>query len=701
MGIITIAIFTDPDKGAPHTLAADMAINLGPPVSSDGSPAGYINIPLVVKVAKEAGADAIHPGYGFLSERPEFAAAVVEAGLIFIGPTAEMISSMGSKIGAKVLLKTRAAAVPFVPGYFPMPGEAKPTPAELAEKAKQIRFPLLVKAAAGGGGKGMRVIWNKSDDLMAGIESAMTEARNSFGDDAVMLEEYMQGVKHIEVQILGDQHGNVMHLYERECSVQRRHQKLIEEAPSPFVTPELRDALGTAACSIAKCLNYCNAGTVEFIVDPRDGKFYFLEVNTRLQVEHAVTECVTGIDLVRAQIHVASGKLLADAVRLSMRNGALTIPKQPVGYSVEVRVYSENDEFQPCIGTVVHWDEEQGVAGVDYHTTVRNGSVISVFYDGLLTKVITYATESRDAAFNKLVRALRSLVCLGLQNNKRSLIHLLNHPIVRQGSMCTDFIDKSLDKKTLTLPLPYNLSPTHNSTVLDSLTKASMFASLFLSFARCRARRQWCAIPAGFRSAKKEPLLQRLEYRGNVLSVTYTAFSSAQTLPIKYTVQKGGITNSASHPLDVTLLRYCPVSHVTMFELLGVQEKCVCMFSEPSNQVLVHIGCTGEDYDFIVLQKFDEKTPTTIGPTIGQRSETDASGGFIAKAQMPAKVLKVLKATGDKVGAGEVVVSLESMKMESKVAAPVSGTVTLSVKQGDLIQGGKILFTVTPEKKAD
>eukprot|EP00759_Apiculatamorpha_spiralis_P045976 PhF_6_TR42671/c0_g1_i2/m.64330 len=414
MGITSYAIFTEPDRGAPHTLAADVAIALP-------DERAYLNIPLIVKVAKDAGVHAIHPGYGFLSERPEFAEAVAAAGIIFIGPTAEMIASMGSKIGAKVLLQKHAPNVPFVPGFFPMPNDPKPTVEDLVAKAKDIGFPLLVKAAAGGGGKGMRVI-RKQEDLASGIESAMTEARNAFGDDSVMLEKYLEGVKHIEIQIFGDLHGNVMHLYERECSVQRRHQKLIEESPSPFVTPALRQAMGEAACSIARVLKYCNAGTVEFIVDPRDSKFYFLEVNTRLQVEHTVTECVVGLDLVKAQILVASGKTLKEIIPMCSRNpSAFPFPQQPVGHAVEIRVYAENDEFKPCTGSVMLWKEDKTAEGVHYHSTVVTGSVVSVFYDGLLTKIVAYAPDSRQTALNKMVHALRSLICLGLQNNKRTL----------------------------------------------------------------------------------------------------------------------------------------------------------------------------------------------------------------------------------------------------------------------------------------
>ncbi len=343
MGIETVAVYSEADAGMPFVDEADVAVCVGVAAASES----YLRIDKILEAAKRTGADAIHPGYGFLSENAGFAQAVVDAGLIFIGPSPDAIQAMGSKIEAKQ--RAVAAGVPIVPGYN---GEDQ-SDEVLVREGLRVGFPLLVKASAGGGGKGMRAVYAEGD-LLSSLHAARREAQAAFGDGALMIERYIQRPRHIEVQILGDQHGNVVHLFERECSIQRRHQKIIEEAPSPALTPEMRAQMGAAAVALTKSIGYTSAGTVEFILAP-SGEFYFLEVNTRLQVEHPVTECITGLDLVREQLLIAQGE------KLSFDAASMT----PKGAAVECRLYAEDpaNQFLPCIGPVLdfHWPAREGL----------------------------------------------------------------------------------------------------------------------------------------------------------------------------------------------------------------------------------------------------------------------------------------------------------------------------------------------------
>ena len=425
MGIATVAVYSDADARAPHVRMADEAVRLGPPPASES----YLNADLILLACKETGAEAVHPGYGFLSERESFARLLADNGIAFIGPPPKAIAAMGDKIESKKL--AQAAGVNVVPGFL---GDIATTEDAL-RIAADIGYPVMMKASAGGGGKGMRLAWNERD-VREGFEATKREGLASFGDDRVFIEKFIESPRHIEIQVLGDQHGNILYLGERECSVQRRHQKVVEEAPSPFVTPEMRRAMGEQAVALARAVGYYSAGTVELIVSGADitGKsFYFLEMNTRLQVEHPVTEEVTGLDLVEQMIRVAAGEKLAfgqEDIQLK-------------GWSIESRVYAEDPYrgFLPSTGRLVRYrppsPSGEGLVRVD--DGVFEGGEVSMFYDPMIAKLITYG-DTREEAIDLQIEALDSFVIEGIGHNVDFLSALMQHPRFREGRLTTGFI---------------------------------------------------------------------------------------------------------------------------------------------------------------------------------------------------------------------------------------------------------------------
>jgi len=420
MGIKTIAVYSEADRLALHVRYADEAICIGPPASS----MSYLMGERIIDVAKQLGADAIHPGYGFLSENAHFATRVKEAGLIFIGPSAESMEVMGSKIGAKQAVSK--FNVPLVPGTQ----EALKDIHEAKKIADGIGYPVLVKASAGGGGKGMRVV-NTESDFEEAIKLAQSEARSAFGDDSVFIEKYVGSPKHIEIQILGDMHGNVVYLFERECSIQRRHQKLVEEAPSSCLTPEIRKAMGEAAVNVAKACNYYGAGTVEFLVDEQLN-FYFLEMNTRLQVEHPVTEQVVGLDLVKEQIRIARGE------KLGYTQNDLSIK----GHAIELRVCAEDptNNFLPDIGKLKTYKTPQGY-GVRVDDSFEEGMEIPIHYDPMIAKLITFGS-TREEARIRMIRAIKDYKITGIETTLTFGHFVMNHEAFIKGDFDTKFIDK-------------------------------------------------------------------------------------------------------------------------------------------------------------------------------------------------------------------------------------------------------------------
>src|SRR5438309_2449740 len=475
MGIKTVAVYSDADARAPHVKMADESVRLGPAPASES----YLKAELIIDACKATGAEAVHPGYGFLSERESFAKALAKAGIAFIGPPPKASAAMGDKIESKKL--AQKAGVNIVPGYL----DDIATTAEAQKIAKDIGFPVMMKASAGGGGKGMRLAWNKKD-VREGFDSVKREGLSSFGDDRVFIEKFIEAPRHIEIQLLGDQHGNIVYLNERECSIQRRHQKVVEEAPSPFVTPEMRRAMGEQAVALARAVGYYSAGTVELIVNGADtsGKsFYFLEMNTRLQVEHPVTEEITGFDLVEQMIRVAAGEKLAftqDDVKLD-------------GWAVETRVYAEDPYrgFLPSTGRLVrywpparHPRESGGPASsndqrdsrlrgndeivVRVDDGVADGGEVSMFYDPMIAKLVTWA-PTREAAIDAQVAALDQFVIDGISDNVDFLSALMQHPRFREGNITTGFIAEEY-------PAGFHGAPADEQLLADVAVIAGMVA---------------------------------------------------------------------------------------------------------------------------------------------------------------------------------------------------------------------------------
>jgi acetyl-CoA carboxylase biotin carboxylase subunit len=422
LGLAAVALYSEADVNAPWVRLADQAYAL----PGESAAESYLNQERVLAIAREAGADALHPGYGFLSENAEFAAACEAAGVTFVGPSADSMRKMGSKASAREI--ARRVGVPVTPG---VDGAGK-TEAQLQESADTIGYPLLIKASAGGGGKGMRVV-EKSADLPDALRAARAEARSAFGDDHLILERYFTHIHHVEIQILGDRHGNIRHLFERECSVQRRHQKVIEESPAPCLTPALRAQMTEAALALAREVQYTSAGTLEFMVVP-DGQFYFLEMNTRLQVEHPVTELVTGIDLAAWQLRIAAGEAIPFA-QADLRQR---------GHAIECRLYAEDpaNGFLPSIGTLTCYQPAHG-PGVRVDDGIETGSRITPWYDPMLAKLITWGAD-REEAIRKMDRALRDTVVLGVTNNLAWLRAILAHPRFVRGDTPTSFLAQEL-----------------------------------------------------------------------------------------------------------------------------------------------------------------------------------------------------------------------------------------------------------------
>ena len=426
LGVRSVAVYSDADAKAPHVREADEAVHVGPAPSAES----YLKGDRIIEAALRVGAEAIHPGYGFLSEREWFARAVRDAGIVFVGPPAEAIAAMGSKTAARQL--AIAAGTPVVPGTT----EALRDATEAAEIAERFGYPVLLKAAAGGGGKGMRVV-REPRELASALDSARREAKNAFGDDAVYVEKYIEGPRHVEIQVLGDTHGTMLHLGERECSVQRRHQKMIEEAPSVAVTPELRARMGSAAVAAAKAAGYVNAGTCEFLLD-RSGEFYFLEMNTRIQVEHPVTELVTGLDLVQWQIRIAAGERLPFAQEDIV----------PRGWAIECRITSEDpaNGFLPSTGRISYLHLPSG-PGVRWDGGIETGGEVGLFYDPMLAKLIVHG-RTREQAVARMHRALLELTIDGVETSRDFHLRVMEDDEFRRGDIEIQWLERRMASLT-------------------------------------------------------------------------------------------------------------------------------------------------------------------------------------------------------------------------------------------------------------
>jgi propionyl-CoA carboxylase alpha chain len=622
-GIGTVAVFSDADAAAPHTAEADVAVRL--PGSTPGET--YLRAELIVKAAADAGADAVHPGYGFLSENAAFAQAVLDAGLTWVGPAPEAIATMGSKVESKRLMAR--AGVPVL---------AELDPAEVTE----ADLPLLVKASAGGGGRGMRVV-RQLGELAEAVAGAAAEAGSAFGDPTVFCERYLETGRHIEVQVLADRHGTVWAVGERECSIQRRHQKVVEEAPSPFVDTAMRAELFDAARKATQAIDYVGAGTVEFLAGP-DGRFYFLEMNTRLQVEHPVTENVTGLDLV--------------ALQLSIAEGAQLPPEPPAarGHAIEVRLYAEDPgaDWQPQSGTL-HTFEVPGVdreftpgAGLRLDSGVESGSVVGVHYDPMLAKVIAWA-PTRDEAARRLASALAGAKIHGVVTNRDLLVNVLRHEAFLAGETDTAFFDRhGLD--TLAEPLA-----TAEAERLSALAAALAAAAVNRADARTLGR-----LPSGWRNVRSAG--QRKEFsRGE------TAYE------VVYALTRDGLRAEGYDGVELVTAEPGRV----VLDVSGVRRAFTVARHGPGSFVDSALG----------------PVTFTAAPRFADPAAALAAGSLVAP--MPGTVVRLAVAAGDVVAAGDPLLWLEAMKMEHRIAAPADGVVTeLPVEVGLQVEVGTILAVV-------
>jgi propionyl-CoA carboxylase alpha chain len=630
MGIGTAAVYADPDRDAPYAREADVAVALGGTTPAET----YLAIDKLLGAAKRAGADAVHPGYGFLAEDAGFAQAVIDAGLVWVGPAPASIAAMGDKLHAKRL--AAQAGVPTLPGQT-LNGLG---PAGFAQAAATIGWPLLVKAAGGGGGRGMRII-REAASLSEAVVSARREAGAAFGNDEVFLERYLEAPRHVEVQILGDQHGTLVHLFERECSIQRRHQKIIEEAPSPALDATLRARMTQAALAIAGAIGYTNAGTVEFLVDG-GGEFYFLEVNTRIQVEHPVTEAVTGIDLIREQLLVAQGE------RLSVRPDEVILR----GHAIEARLYAEDPSngFLPTGGRLLDWQIPRAV-DVRVDSGVDPGTEIALGFDPMIAKLITHAPTRREAAL-RLALALEQLVAPGVVTNRDFLVNVLRHPAFLAQDTTTDFIERH--------------RPVRRREPEDQARReAALAAALAAQVARRSAARVLTTLPSGWRNNASG--FQEVHYR----------FGSRE-VQVGYRRQRDGAFDCLLDGAPVRARIVGAALPSLDLEIDG-RRRAFRVTAGPAGALFVQDGA-GE-------LSFHER------PRFPEPETTEVAGGYAAP--MPGRVLEVAVAAGDRVAKGQRLLTLEAMKMELPLSAAMEGVVAeVRVSVGQQVDAGQVLVVL-------
>ncbi|HEX3898500.1 MAG TPA: biotin carboxylase N-terminal domain-containing protein [Mycobacteriales bacterium] len=618
MGIKTVAVYSDPDSGAPHVREADEAVRLPGATSAET----YLSIPKIIEAALATNADAVHPGYGFLSENADFATACADAGLTFVGPPVEAIRTMGSKIAAKEMMAR--AGVPVLPGGVVNDGY-RPEPSD---------YPVLVKAAFGGGGRGMRIV-HSLNDLDDAVAAAGREAQAAFGDGTVFVERYLQDPRHIEVQIFGDTNGRVLHLFERECSIQRRYQKVIEEAPSPAVNDELRAELCAAAVSAGEALGYVGAGTVEFVLDPA-GRFYFLEVNTRLQVEHPVTELVTGLDLVELQLRVAAGE-------------PLTISPTLDGHAIEARLYAEDPtaDFAPMSGRIDRF-EIPSSDGVRIDSGYETGSTVSTFYDAMIAKVIAYG-PTRERAAQRLASALDAAELHGPPTNRDLLVGVLRHPEFLAGFTDTGFLARHSPAELI--------GPDHDPLSAVAAALAS------------QAHRRLTApvqrhIPSGWRNVSTGPR-----------QVAY--IEGEQIIEVSYVLTRSGIAiQIGGEPIADARLEHADATSV------------VLSVGGMSRRYGVHLVADACYVDGPVIS-------TRLVPIdrLPEPGSTAAAGSLLAP--LPGSVIRVLVAANDAVVAGQTIAILEAMKMEHPIVSPVTGLISeLLITVGQQMDTGQPLAII-------
>jgi len=634
LGIATVAVYSEADRGALHVEMADEARLIGP------APAwqSYLKAEAVIAAARDSGAEAVHPGYGFLAENADFAEACAAAGLVFIGPSPAAIRAMGSKSASKDLMI--AHGVPVVPGYH----GADQDPARLFAEAERIGFPVLIKASGGGGGRGMRIVAGAGDFARA-LDGARREAKGAFGDDRVLIERYLSAPRHIEIQVFGDTHGNIVHLFERDCSIQRRHQKVVEEAPAPGIDPARRAAMGAAAVAAAASVSYVGAGTVEFIVE--GDRFYFMEMNTRLQVEHPVTEMITGIDLVEWQLRVAAGQ-------------SLPVSQQDIdlnGHAIEVRLYAENPQrgFLPATGTL-HGLRFPGGEGVRVDSGVRQGDAVTPFYDPMIAKIIAHGID-RDEARSRLGRALADTAMQGITTNLGFLARIVDDPEFAAGAIDTGFIER---RREALIPPPSVVPPV-------ALAAASLHRLLSAQqMSGAETLGPWGRRDGWRLNGPNAP--QPLVFRSGTesLSVIATAAAEGWRLDIGGHCYRAEATRGAAGSYAVTLD--------------GTRTRAIVF--EHAGELAVFVACENWRLDIV----------DPLAPPEG----TDMAAGLLT-APMPGRVVQLLVESGATVRRGQPLMVIEAMKMEHTIAAPRDGTVaSVPFAVGDPVEEGVELIALTP-----
>lgn len=705
---------------------ADEAVSLGP---SSSSAETYLDAKKIIAAALSTGADAVHPGYGFLSENPEFAKLCSANGIVFIGPSADVIDSLGSKSEAKRILTERVPNVPLVPGYSA--GNADPE--FLIKECERIGFPVLIKASNGGGGKGMRIV-RSTENLKEEILAAKGEALRNFGSDALLIEKFLEQVKHIEVQIIGDKHGNVYHLFERECSVQRRHQKVIEETPSPLLAkrPHVLKKILDAAVAVGKCIGYENAGTVEFIYDisKEDGGFYFLEVNTRLQVEHPITEAITGLDLVELQIMVAEGYNLKDTI------GNNVIKRN--GHAIECRLYAEDPDnnFYPSTGSILCWHQLSPMYSSSfpasssaqlpsqyprYDTGIDSGSEISVYYDPMIAKLTIWA-PTRDACIRRMQDALLRTVCIGVTNNKKFLLDIMNRQEFTDGTYTTHLIEKMLNVSTKDSNEGFvSVTPStqkklvdaapHRSIEVDSISEirlnkeqeAALVATLWNIHKRSSNSVHSKFLPIGWRpngiqwkpSSEEFLVSYSSQIEPVTISVEYIRLGNSFDDPSKQhhlnydfrIVKKSDKIQKATPWFNSKLIASEKSSSLTTLTIqFGITRKKYQLVHDKSEEDKVYIDQTA----WPKALKLVRKDPLASLSDASQKDDTLTP----YTSSMPCRILKIMVKTGDQVKKGENLLTLESMKMEVRLQAQHDGLVTVNVQEGEVVEAGTLMVKI-------
>ncbi|MCI9889952.1 ATP-grasp domain-containing protein [Micrococcales bacterium 31B] len=667
LGLRAVAVYSEADAGARHVRLADVAVCIGPAAPT----ASYLNIEALIAAARRTGAQAIHPGYGFLSENVEFARACAAAGITFVGPGERALDIMGDKITSKNHVK--ASGVPVIPGVD-TPGLSD---AELVARSGEVGYPLIIKPSAGGGGKGMQVV-TEAEGLAAGLAQARRVASSAFGDDTLFLERLVLAPRHIEVQVLADSHGNVVHLFERECSLQRRHQKVVEEAPSALLDAAMRERIGAAACEVARSVEYVGAGTVEFLVsDAAPDEFFFMEMNTRLQVEHPVTEEVTGLDLVEWQLAIAAGASLTGAAG----QAALERPDAPRGHSVEVRVYAESPArgFLPTNGTVLRYREPRG-AGVRVDSMLTEGLVIGTDYDPMLAKIIATA-PTREAALATLRRALGEAVILGVETNLDYLRSLLADPDVVAGKLDTSLIDRRFATAT---PEPPGLEHVLAAALLRGAGAAETGAGATHGATPSAAAGPW-SLRDGFRLGAPAPRTHTIEWLSPTPTGDDTLSWQVTTAPDGATTVAGATDWAGRASLIETAAGEATLTVDGVTHTLDV-----AVDAAPGAPGLwIHLD--GRTVRLGAPSRHD-----LLARELAQRERGGGHAAPEVNAPMPGTVVLLGVATGDTVNAGDTLVTIEAMKMEHPLAATVSGTVEILVAVGEQVKLGQTVAIVTP-----